>query len=103
MPDDGTVESIVDENGIETVIDEDGQRYEVVKGYTNHDDFTPGQQRVIGDIYIRMAQELPTEGRDYIVKFEFAEGNNTPRLSLKAMTELGQAYIRHLSKALARG
>ena len=103
MPDDGTVESAIDAKGVETVVDQDGQRYEVVKGYTNHDNFTPAQERVIGEIYIRMAQELPTEGRDYTVRFEFSSTNDKPRLALKAMTELGQAYIKHLAKALAKG
>lgn len=93
-------EPVYDSHGNEIVEDSDGQRYEVVKGMTNHASFTPGQERRIGEIYIRMAQELPTEGRDYIVRFEFVDPDGNPRVGFRPLTELGHAYVRHLAKVL---
>lgn len=99
-PDDRPYAPVYDAAGNELVEDQDGKRYEVVKGMTNHDAFTPAQERKIGEVYIRMAQELPTEGRDYVVKFAFPDPDGNPHMAFKPLTEIGQAYVRHLAKAL---
>ena len=63
---------------------------------------TPAQQRRIGDAYRLMAEELPLEGRDYSVSFSFPDPDGPPSVSFAAMTELGAAYIRHLSKKFSQ-
>ena len=98
--DDKPYQPVYDSNGNEIVEDSDGQRYEVVKGANNPDSFTPGQQRKIGEVYIRMAQELPTEGRDYIVRFSFPDKDGNPHMAFRPLTKLGQAYVIHLIEAL---
>ena len=72
----------------------------VVGPFPSPDSFTPEQQRKIGEVYIRIAQELPTEGRDYTVKFTFPDPAGNPTVAFRPMTELGRDYVRHLARAM---
>lgn len=60
--------------------------------------FTPEQQVRIGEAYRVMAEELPVEGRDYSVRFSFPDPDGPPSLSFVAMTDIGAAFVRHLSR-----
>ena len=95
-------EPVFDEKGNEIVEDADGQKYEVVKGDVLHDSFTPSQQRKIWEVYIRMAQELPTEGKDYLVRFSFPDPDNNPKVMFRPLTQLGRDYVRHLANVLSQ-
>lgn len=62
--------------------------------------FTEAQKRSALDVYRRIAQCLPTEGRDYSVSFSFELGARTPKVSFRALTQLGADFIRHLQRTL---
>ena len=97
----GEVDTIV-EKGREYV-EIDGQRIEIVKteGVAREPPkYSPGQRAMIGDIYVAIARQLPTEGRDYTVDFDFPDPNGPPRLSFKSYTRLGMAFVHHLAEAL---
>ena len=49
------------------------------------------QRYKLGMIYDRIARAMPTEGRDYNVDVAF--DGDTPQITLRALTKLGQCFI----------
>ena len=64
------------------------------------DSFTQSQRNKISAVYTMIAQALPVEGRDYSVSFSFPDPNGNPSVSLSASTQIGAAFVRHLSTFL---
>jgi len=83
-------------------VEHEGRMYEVVKGAPKGPEFTQGQLMQIGEVYMKMARELPTEGRDYVVNFRFPDPKAGPTVSMRWMTDLGKAYVEHLAKVFAK-
>lgn len=81
----------------------DGQEIEVVRSESQIDappKFTAEQRRKIGEVYIMVAKLLPMEGRDYTMDFDFPDPDGNPKVSFKAMTRLGMAFVQHLASNL---
>ena len=83
-------------------VEHEGRVYEVVKDRPRGPEFTQGQLAQIGEVYVKMAKELPTEGRDYVVSFRFPSPKAGPTVSMRWMTDLGRAYVEHLAKVFAK-
>ena len=63
--------------------------------------WTPEQSRMAAGVYQKIAELLPTEGRDYDVFITFKDGSASPSLSLRPMTPIGKAFIEHVYNTLA--
>lgn len=62
-------------------------------------EYTSAQLYRMGVVYDMMARLLPTEGRDYSVKFEFGEGGSMS-VSFKAYTDIGRVWCDYCREAL---
>ena len=63
--------------------------------------WTDDQSRAAAGVYQKIAELLPTEGRDYDVTISFKDGGSSPSLSLRPMTRIGKAFVEHVYNTLA--
>lgn len=66
--------------------------------------YTKSQMYKIGVVYDLLAQMLPTEGKDYSIKFSFDNKSDPDDISFsfKAYTELGKIWCDYCSKAIGQ-
>ena len=87
---------------IETVspfVGSDGKEYAKVNGM-RQTNYTDSQKRAMSEVYRRIAECLPVEGKDYSISFSFVEGSNNPRVSFRWMTQIGADFVRHIQQTL---
>lgn len=89
-----------DELGRELVDDGYGKKIPLSGRMNPFDKFTVKQRTKISAVYTMIAQALPVEGKDYLVEFSFPDPDGNPNIALRAKTEIGADFIRHLSKTL---
>ena len=99
-------------DNIETVspfVGSDGKEYAKVNGKTmqimpprpmRQTNYTDSQKRAMSEVYRRIAECLPVEGKDYSISFSFVEGSNNPRVSFRWMTQIGADFVRHVQQTL---
>lgn len=66
--------------------------------------YSVGQRYRMSAVYQMLAQALPTEGRDYAVKFAFPKGPNGETISVgfEPYTELGRIWCDYCKRVLAQ-
>lgn len=78
----------------------DASKVEAVKN--DGPEYTPAQLYRISAVYQYLAQMIPTEGRDYRVRFGFPEGPDGVNISVKLepINELGRIWCEFCEKTL---
>lgn len=66
------------------------------------DRFTPQQLQKVLKVYEMVAQDLPVEGRDYEIGFEFPDPAGNPSISMRGYTEIGKAFVQHVARQMQR-
>ena len=66
-------------------------------------DYSKSQLYKIGVVYESLARLLPTEGRDYDVKFSFKDAADSVSVEFKPRNELGKIWCDYCRKALKSG
>lgn len=61
-------------------------------------ELTKEQKLLLSGIYTKIAEALPTEGRDYEleIKFDVIDGKNAITFRLVGLTPIGEAFSRHI-------
>ena len=62
--------------------------------------FTEAQRKTLAEVYIKIAQALPVEGRDYVLHISFADQSNRAHVSITGLTPIGRAFAEHLNTFL---
>ena len=72
---------------------------------SGQDTYTIGQRYRISAVYELLARALPTEGRDYAIKFSFPGGPSSDSVSVgfEAYTEIGRIWCDYCRKVLRNG
>lgn len=67
-------------------------------------EYSPGQLMRIAAIYEFLAKAIPTEGRDYGIRFMFPDKNNPSAISVKFehFTDLGKLWCDYCSELLVK-
>ena len=63
-------------------------------------EWTADQSRAAAGVYQKIAELLPVEGRDYMVKISFNGGDSSPSLALTPMTDFGKTFVEHIYNSL---
>ena len=67
-------------------------------------ELTPMQRMSLGTFYERLARMLPTEGRDYELRFSFAgDRPGSMSVSMRPINRLGEMWCKYCMDEMSKG